>query len=501
MTLLFKNVQVVDGSGSKIKTGDVLVKNKRISAIGSLNKSGIDRVIEGRGAYCAPGFINVNSDSDHYLTLFDNPEQQDLVLQGVTTIIGGLCGASLAPLLYGSLESIRKWVNPDRVNVDWHTLEEFLKVLERRPLSLNFGTLVGHSTIRRALIGETLRDLTENEIKVFMSLLERAFHEGAFGLSVGLGYAHARQTPYSELRELARIVKKYNGVYATHLRNEEEGLFASMHETMNLVSETGVKALISHFRPLVGFEDEWQKSFDILDESSKTNMVRADVYPFEQSLVPIYTLLPRWAQNGGLQLMLNHIRIGAIKERIIKALPELNAAEIIIATAPGNEYLVHKTLKDFCKTRAIKSHEEGLVELMNVVNLKALVLVKNINSTLVLKNIAKKSLWIGSNSASFKHDIEVVKPDRALRTFPFFLKYAEEKKGIALEALIKKMTSEPAKAFGIEGRGLIKEGMYADIVLFGGGVVRYVVVNGEVVVEDGNYASKFSGMILRKNTP
>ena len=144
---------------------------------------------------------------------------------------------------------------------------------------------------------------------------------------------------------------------------------------------------------------------------------------------------------------------------------------------------------------------EGLVELMNVVNLKALVLVKNINSTLVLKNIAKKSLWIGSNSASFKHDIEVVKPDRALRTFPFFLKYAEEKKGIALEALIKKMTSEPAKAFGIEGRGLIKEGMYADIVLFGGGVVRYVVVNGEVVVEDGNYASKFSGMILRKNTP
>ena len=148
--------------------------------------------------------------------------------------MGGMCGASLAPLLYGSLESLQKWGDTNRVNVNWHTMAEFFAVMDKRPTAVNFGTLVGHATIRRAIVGEALRELTKNELNVFMRTLEEALSEGAFGLSTGLGYVHARKTPYAELRSLAEIVKKFHGVYATHLRQESTGVKESVEETIRL---------------------------------------------------------------------------------------------------------------------------------------------------------------------------------------------------------------------------------------------------------------------------
>ena len=130
-TILIKNIQLLDGSGRPPVKADVLVKNEKISAIGNFPKYRADEIIDGLGAYLAPGFIDINTDSDHYLTLFSNPSQKDFVAQGVTTIIGGQCGASLAPLIYGSLESIREWADISKINVNWHTLAEFLKAMER----------------------------------------------------------------------------------------------------------------------------------------------------------------------------------------------------------------------------------------------------------------------------------------------------------------------------------------------------------------------------------
>jgi N-acyl-D-amino-acid deacylase len=210
MTLLIKNVQVVGGAHSSAtnaaaggaSTSDVFVSDNRISAIGRFSNKKADVILDGQGAYLSPGFIDCNTGSDHYLTLFDNPSQEDAIRQGVTTILGGMCGASLAPLLYGSLESLQKWGDPDRVNVNWHTMKEFLAVMDKRPLAVSFGTLVGHATVRRAIVGEALRELTKNELNVFSRTLEAALAEGAFGLSAGLGYVHARKTPYAELRVL-----------------------------------------------------------------------------------------------------------------------------------------------------------------------------------------------------------------------------------------------------------------------------------------------------------
>src|SRR3989344_3676031 len=162
--ILIKQAQIADGTGKPLYRSDILIDGAKISAIGSFTQKKADIIIDGLGLIATPGFIDVNSNSDHYLSLFTNPHQKDFLLQGITTIIGGQCGSSLAPLLYGSLVSISRWASTDLVNVDWHTLAEFFKVLKKMKLGVNFGTLTGHSTIRRDLVGDEIRDLTQTEM-------------------------------------------------------------------------------------------------------------------------------------------------------------------------------------------------------------------------------------------------------------------------------------------------------------------------------------------------
>ena len=218
MSLLIKGVQVIDGTGSEPYKADVLIQRNLISAIGNLKGRQTDEVVDGLGHYLVPGFIDVHNNTDHYLSIFSNPAQEDFLKQGITTIIGGHCGSSLAPLLYGTLESIRKWANPQDVNVDWHTVAELMASLGRISPGINFGTLAGHSTIRRALLGERSR-LLERELSVFKLVLTQAMKEGAFGLSTGLEFVHAKKASKKEIKELSAIVKEMNGVYATHLRD------------------------------------------------------------------------------------------------------------------------------------------------------------------------------------------------------------------------------------------------------------------------------------------
>src|SRR3989344_5932270 len=185
--LLIKSAKIVDGSGIRQPyVADVLLNDGEISAIGKFPQKKADIVIDGLGFYLAPGFIDVDTDSDHHLTLFTNPIQQDFLLQGTTTIFGGFCGSSLAPLIYGSLKSIRKWTDTSQINVNWHSVQEFLKELSKLKLGVNFGTLVGHSTIRRSLIGEDFRDLTIPEIEAFKKIVKDSIREGDFGMSSGL---------------------------------------------------------------------------------------------------------------------------------------------------------------------------------------------------------------------------------------------------------------------------------------------------------------------------
>jgi N-acyl-D-aspartate/D-glutamate deacylase len=506
MTLLIKNVQIVGGS-RPIRNGnrengnlDVFVSNNKISAIGNFPNKKADIVLDGQGAYLSPGFIDCNTDSDHYLTLFDDPGQEDFVQQGVTTIIGGMCGASLAPLLYGSLESLQKWGDTNRVNVNWHTMSEFLDVMDKRRTAVNFGTLVGHSTIRRAIVGESLRELTKNELNVLARTLESALTEGAFGFSTGLRYVHARKTPYAELRPLAEVVKRFHGVYATQLRHDAIGVKESVEETIRLAKETGASTLINHFSPVIGAEKEYEEALAMIEELPPHVDLHFDISPSTSSLAPIYTFLPEWVQTGGLGVMTANINDEWLLPRIKRDMPEFNEDDLIIAQAPGNDILVGRSLREIKEIYEVQDGRDALLRLMQALQLKGSVLYKNLDEKLIARAIASPRSLIGSNAPSVVEGMAGMKHHKSGRgtaTFSSFLSLVEEQKLMPFEEAIRKITLAPAKKFAIAGRGEIIEGNFADFVCFRPGEVKFTVVNGRLVEQAGKTPQVFPGNILR----
>ena len=495
--ILIKGAEIIDGSGKPAARGDSLIQDEKISAIGNFPNKSADVIIDGLGYQLTPGFIDVNTDSDHYLSLFTNPPQKDFLLQGVTTIIGGNCGSSLAPLLYGSLESIRKWTNINQVNVDWHTMAEFFKVLGRAPIGVNFGTLVGHSTIRRAILGEEIRDLSANELEVFKKTLKQALEEGAFGLSSGLGYVHTRQTPYDEIKALAEIVKAYDGVYATHLRNERENLNAAVIETIKATRETGVRTIISHFRPLIGYEEGYQESLKLLEEITDLD-IHFDFYPFDMSVIPLYTMLPLWAQTKNLEMMVENLKNSDLKAKILAEVPPPQPDDIVVSYAEGANYLAGKTIGQLAENYAFNTHE-ALVSLMLLTKLKAVIFYRNINLEMVLQAMANPRALISSNAASIVESKQMIKHERFYNTFPKFLEIILGNKSLPLEAAIQKITSTPAQIMNLKQRGLVKEGYFADLVMLKDGKVSNVFINGRVAVRDGQAQNILAGKILKRS--
>ncbi len=500
MTLLIKNVRVLGGSRPFPGSCDVFVSGDKISAIGNFPNKKADLVLDGQDAYLSPGFIDVNTDSDHYLTLFEYPGQEDFLKQGVTTILGGMCGSSLAPLLYGTLESMSKWGDPNRLNVNWHTMGEFLKVLDRRPLGVNFGTLVGHATIRRAILGEALRDLTKNELDVFARTLTTALEEGAFGLSTGLAYVHARNTSYAELKSLAGIAKKFHGVYATHLRNPSKGIAASVEETIKLAEEAGVKTLINHFVPVVGSEKEYETALAAIEALPGDMDLHFDIYPSSSSLLPIYTFLPLWAQNGGVDVMLANVKDEWLAARIQKDMPHLDEEHFVIAQAPGNDFLVGKTLKEVKRMYGFTDGRDALIRLMVTMNMRGGVLYRNLAAPLSKRAIASKRSFVASNAPSFTDSAvrgKQLKSERTTSTFIKFLSMVEQDHIMPLEEAIAKITAAPAKKFDLALRGTIAEGNFADLACFKGGEIRFTVVNGKVAMHNGACTQALAGKVLR----
>ncbi len=495
MALLIRNVQILGGEREYPKPLDVFINDDKISAIGNLGAKKGDQTIDGQGMYLAPGFIDVNTDSDHYLTLFDHPAQEDFLKQGVTTILGGMCGSSLAPLLYGSLESIRKWTDPNKINVNWHSMAEFLAVLKAKPLGVNFGTMVGHSTIRRAISGDALRDLNKNELNVFGETLKRALQEGGLGLSTGLAYVHSFRTPPAEIKYLATIAKENGGIYATHLRKYGPEVCESIEETVKLAKEVGISSVVSHFQPLKGSETEYEAALAHLDALPKELNIYFDVYPSTVSMMPLYMFLPEWARNGGIETMSAHMRDEWMRSRIKKELPVVDLDAFTVAQAPGNEVFVGKTLRDIKNSFASPSAEDALSELMRATNLRANIFYKNGSEDLLMRFLKNPRSLIASNAPSVGESLKpaLLKPERSSNTFMKFLFLVLEQNLMPLPEAIRKITRMPAELYNLKGRGVVKEGNYADLVLMKGSEIKYVIVNGRLAVENGTFLKQFAG--------
>ena len=477
MSLLIKGVQIVDGEGSEPYKADVLVQRDVISASGNLKGRETDMVIDGLGNYLTPGFIDVHTNADHYLSLFTNPSGEDFLQQGITTIIGGHCGSSLAPLIYGNLESIRKWSDPHDINVDWHTVAEFLKSLEKISLGVNFGTLVGHSTIRRALVGDRSRLLTK-ELDVFKEILGQAMDDGAFGFSTGLGYVHGRNASKKELNDLVSVLAEFNGVYTTHLRNETDKLVVSVNEVIEISKSTGVRALISHLMPIKKYEKEYGLAMENIEKNSRE--VYFDVYPYETTVRAIYTLLPVWAQVENLEMMLERVRNKKTAEFIARDLKGISSLGIVIAGAPHHEYLVGKTLREIADNLKI-TLVRALIYVMDVTDLRATAVYKNVSKGRLLGALMHKRAFIASHGSAALPG-EFMKHERSTNAFPEYLDMVVGSGKLDLPEAVARITSKPAQLFNLKKRGVIKEGNAADLVVLGKSdyQVKHVVLGGRV---------------------
>jgi N-acyl-D-amino-acid deacylase len=485
---LIKNGLVFDGEGgAPIKT-DVLLTNGRIARLGNFSKTHVGVVVDATGSLVMPGFIDISNDSDHYLSVFHTPHLEELVRQGVTTIMCGNCGSSLAPLLDGSLESMRKWSEPSGVNVNWHSVGEFLSVLEKRGIGVNFGTLVGHSTIRRAITKERFRDLTDREMDALFEIVKASIDDGAFGFSTGLSYVHASRVPYYEIERLVRATAAKNGIYATHVRNAEEGIVESIEETLEIAKRTGVNVEISHLEPLKDFGEQYERALSAIEDESAKSHVHFDVYPFDATALALYEFLPGWMQEGGLELMLSKINEKKTDSRLLEYFLRFTSRDIVIGHVANRtlKFLEGKTLKSFAESHDMPLNV-ALLHLMKVTALRAVLFYRNVDTKALGAFLTHPNAIISSDGVNFR--------DQA--TFPAYIKYVTEKKVAPLEQAIKKITSLPAKKFGIARRGIIKEGCFADIVVLKDGIPQHVFVNGIHALKDGTAMKTLSGNALR----
>lgn len=488
MSLLIKNIQLIDGTGKSAAKTDVLVKNERIASIGNLSKYKARETIDGRGAYLAPGFIDINTTADRYLNLFSDPSQKSFLLQGVTTIIGGLCGISLAPLLYGSLRVIRERTGIKKINVNWHTFGEFMKVLSKKASGINFGTFIGERTIRHDIAGDSQRELTPNEFRVFKLILERALKEGAFGLSLGQDYSSSKIS-YEQIREAVRMTAKLKSVCGVHLPDYKQDVLSSVNEVVNLAKDSGARTLISHLEPIKGFEENYIKSVKLIESNTARADVYFDIHPNDLSTVPILELLPAWIKESGrVYDILKQLENPEIREKVIEELPKFKGEDIIILSAPGHGYLAHKSIKTFSHNRNLKM-TQGLLVLIEITEARAIVSYRNINSKEARRSILSDRAIIASASASFLGTEESV--------FTQFLKLSEKEKILPLETAIYKITGLPAQVLGLKDRGVVRAGYFADLTLFRDGEIREVILNGKRVVKDGEYQNILAGKILK----
>ena len=249
--LLIKNGTVVDGSGKKPAfKADVGVDGDKIFAVGDLTKAKAASQIDATGKIVAPGFIDVQNHSDNYGSIFSDNHLESLVHQGITTILMGQCGSSLAPLVSGSLSSIQKWTAIEGLNVNWKNQAEFFKYLFSRGCMINLATLVGHATLRRDFAGDAMRPLSSKEEQQICALLEKSMDEGAFGLSIGLAYSHERLATEEELHKLLKVALSRSGVASFHLRNEGREVVSSMNEVFTFLRHNPVRSKISHLKAL-----------------------------------------------------------------------------------------------------------------------------------------------------------------------------------------------------------------------------------------------------------
>ena len=524
---------IVDGSGAPSFQGEVGIDHGKIAAVSRNGGLQGGERIDADGLIIAPGFIDIHTHSD--FTLLQNTKAESYVRQGVTTSVLGACGRSCAPIFDDTRELLIKDIigYDARLPITWHTFQDYLNEFEKRGTSQNIAALVAHNAVRIAVLGYDTRAPSESELEEMKSLVKECMEAGAIGLSTGLAYPPGGNAATEEIVELAKVAAQCGGFYSSHLRGTDGDFLAGAAEALEIGERAKLPVHIGHFCGFFGNFEETQRGLNMIRNARDRGMdVTCDLYPYLAGANPLMAFFPPPLFNRGWSELAKDFQDASTRSKLAEEIrnselggfwltkPEtLNRIMLFDLYAPSNKELKGKTLVDIAKLKGMDPLDATLLILSEE--------GKDMFNTGVICQ------WMGErdNFAVYKEPFHMVGSDglslapygdltsfkfhpRAYGTFPRVIgRYVREQGVLTLEEAVRKMTSFPAKRIGLTDRGQIKEGMWADLVVFDYNHIldrstyetpnlypegiEYVLINGEIVVRKGEHTGKLPGKILR----
>jgi N-acyl-D-amino-acid deacylase len=528
LDLKIEGATVIDGTGAVGGRTDVGVRDEVIVAVGDLGREPAGRVVNATGRIVTPGFIDMHSHSDFRLRV--NPRAESKIRQGVTTEVVGNCGFSPAPVSPPFREEFRGFALylAEGAEYDFPTVGDYLRALDADGLAVNVVQLVGHGTLRVAAMGFARRPPAPGELGRMQRLLGDGIEDGAWGLSTGLIYAPGSFATTEEIVDLARIAARHRGFYASHIRGEGAALLDAVGEAIRVGRDADVPVQISHVK--AAGRPNWGKVADALalvDAAAAEGLdVLADVYPYTASSTSLRTLLPDWALEGGIDAMIARLQDSATRAQIRGELEtptgqslveRIGWDNVMIAWCTQRKDAEGKRLTEIAAARGLTPFDAAC-ELIVDERGKAAMILFQLAEDDVRRALAHPRVMIGSDGSSLAPygELGAGKPHpRSYGTFPRVLgEYAREQRVLTLAQAVHKMTGLPARRLGLRDRGVVRAGAKADLVVFDPRRVadqatyqdphrypvgiEHVVVNGRLVVKDGEHTGSLPGRVLRQ---
>lgn len=525
--LLIKNATVIDGTGAKPWLGDVAIEKGRFAALDHRIEADARRVIPAGGYVLAPGFIDIHCHSD--VALFDPSHAEIKLKQGVTLDVLGNCGDSLAPLEGQARAAIMAGSDADIAScdhpLDWSSYGEYIRTIEQTGLSMNVMGLVGHGTLRLAAMAHSDKAPTTGQLDHMKSLLARSLEAGAAGMSTGLIYAPGCFADTRELIELARVAGRRGGFYASHIRNEAEGIITALEEVIRIGREAQIPVHVSHLK-LAGFKNWhlWQTVVNKLEQARADGIdLTCDVYPYFHSCTTMLALLPPWALEGGMPSLIPRLRDPRQRRQIIAdikiGLPgwenmyHNSGWEKIVVSAvqrPENKEVEGKSIAAIADDRQVNPFDL-VFDLVQSENGIVSIISESMNEENMVRFLTLPFAMIGSDGSPSRG-----RPHpRLYGTFPrVFRRIVRELGALPIEAAVHKMSGQTARCLGLQEAGIIRRGLKADAVIFDsltfGDTATYdhpqrfpqgllaTIVNGQVVIDGEQYTGVKTGRFYRK---
>ena len=527
--IVIVNGRIIDGTGSPWYSGEVGIRAGRIAAIGNLQSAPRGKTIDAKGMVVAPGFIDMLGQSE--LTMMVDPRLPSKIYQGITTEITGE-GESVAPLNQAMIRADQAGYDHLKIAPDWTTFREYFARLERQGMGINLASYVGATSVRRMVLGDGDVPPNASQLADMQALVRQAMQDGAVGLSTALQYAPAPYAKTEELIALASEAAKYGGIYATHMRSEGDTESAAIDEAVRIGREAHIPVEIWHLK--TAGKANWGHMPQIvarIDAARASGVdISADTYAYTAWFNTFSAFIPPWAHDGGEAKLIERLKDPATRARIRKdmlsrssdwdnewqEIPGPEAIQIAVVQDPELLALQGKRLSEV----AAMWHEDPIDALCDLlIKDKAFtdVAVFGMSEPDVL--LALKQPWV-----SIDNDSQGTSPDgflghehphpRAYGTFPRILrKYVREDHTLTLQDAVRKFTALPAQRMRLTDRGVLKQGMWADMVIFDPATIRdlatfeqpnqpsqgmeYVLVNGVPVITEGRMTGVLPGKVLR----